>query len=118
MQQGTRPNYYSNGSSQCIPNGTFLHSIYANCLVDVGKDLATDVLATGLLVVHDTGRGGEDDLAERTGGEEEGDPVLDGVNGDVEAGRDNAGLVETAVKLDDDLAATVVVDDLELADVA
>lgn len=87
-------------------------------LVDVGEDLATDVLATGLLVVHDTGRGGEDDLAERTGREEEGDPVLDGVNGNVEAGRDNAGLVETAVKLDDDLATTVVVDDLELADVA
>ena len=87
-------------------------------LVDVSKDLATDVLATGLLVVHDTSRGGEDHLAERTGGEEEGNPVLDGVNGNVEAGRDNTGLVEATVELDDDLAATVVVNDLELADVA
>jgi hypothetical protein len=76
------------------------------------------VLSPGLLVVHDTGRGGEDDLAEGTGGEEQVDPVLDGVNGDVEAGRDDARLVETAVELDDDLAASVVVDDLELADVA
>lgn len=78
----------------------------------------THVLSPGLLVVHDTGRGGEDDLAEGTGGEEQVDPVLDGVNGDVEAGRDDARLVETAVELDDDLAASVVVDDLELADVA
>jgi hypothetical protein len=76
------------------------------------------VLSPGLLVVHDTSRGGEDDLAEGTGGEEQVDPVLNGVNGDVEAGRDDARLVETAVELDDDLAASVVVDDLELADVA
>lgn len=87
-------------------------------LVDVGKDLATDVLPTGLLVVHDTSRGGEDDLAERTGREEEGNPVLDGVNGNVEAGRDDTSLVKTAVELDDNLAATVVVDNLELANVA
>ena len=37
---------------------------------------------------------------------------------DVEAGRDDAGLVEAAVELDDNLARTVVVDNLELADVA
>jgi hypothetical protein len=35
------------------------------------------VLSPGLLVVHDTGRGGEDDLTERSGGEEQVDPVLD-----------------------------------------
>lgn len=73
---------------------------------------------TGLLVVHDAGRGGKDDLTERTGGEEQVDPVLDGVNGNVEAGRDDTALVETTVELDNDLAATVVVNELELADVA
>ena len=87
-------------------------------LVEVAKDLAGHVFPTGLLVVHDTGRGGEDDLAERTGGEEEGNPVLDSVNGNVETGRDDTGLVKTTVELDDDLAATVVVNDLELANVA
>jgi hypothetical protein len=40
------------------------------------------------------------------------------VEGNVEAGRDDTGLVQAAVKLDDNLAATVVVDELELADVA
>ena len=60
----------------------------------------------------------EDDLAEGTGGEEQVDPVLDLADLDVEAGGDDAGLVEAAVELHDDLAGAVVVDDLELADVA
>lgn len=46
-------------------------------LVEETEDLASNVLAAGLLVVHDTGGGGKDDLAERTGGEEQVDPVLD-----------------------------------------
>ncbi len=41
-----------------------------------------------------------------------------GVNTDVEAGADDAALVQSAIELDDDLARSVVVDDLELADVA
>lgn len=49
----------------------------ASSAVELTKDLSGDVLATGLLVVHDTGRGGEDDVSERTGGEEEVDPGLD-----------------------------------------
>ena len=39
-------------------------------------------------------------------------------NLDVVAGGDDTGLVEAAVELHDDLAGSVVVDDLELADVA
>ena len=76
------------------------------------------MLATGLLVVHDAGRGGEDDEAERTGREEQVDPRLDLVDLDVEPGRDDTGLVEPAVELDDNLAGTVVVDNLKLANVA
>lgn len=76
------------------------------------------MLPSGLLVVHDTGGGGKDDLTERSGGEEQVDPVLDGVNGDVESGRDDTGLVESTVQLNDDLATSVVIDELELADVA
>jgi hypothetical protein len=48
-----------------------------NSLVDERQDLSSDVLSPGLLVVHDTGRGGEDDLSERSSGEEQVDPVLD-----------------------------------------
>lgn len=78
----------------------------------------THVLPPGLLVVHNTGRGGKDDLSERTGGQQDVDPVLDGVKGDVESGRDNTGLVQSSVELDNDLSTSVVVDKLELADVA
>ena len=69
-------------------------------------------------MVHDTGRGGQDDLTERTGGQEQGDPVLDGVQGDVESRGDDTGLVQSTVELDDDLAASVVIDDFEFTDVA
>ena len=78
----------------------------------------TYVLPPSLLVVHDTSRGSEDDLSKRPSGQEQVDPVLDSVNSDVESGRDDTGLVQSAVKLDDDFAASVVVDNLELADVA
>lgn len=46
-------------------------------LVDVSQDLSSGVLPPGLFVVHDSSRGGEDDLSERTGGQEQVDPVLD-----------------------------------------
>ena len=46
----------------------------------------------------------EDDLAEGTGREEQVDPGLDLVNLNVVARRDDAGLVQATVQLDDDLA--------------
>ena len=52
------------------------------------------MLPTGLLVVHDTGGGGEDDVAELTGGEQLGDPLLQLVEADVVAGADDTALVE------------------------
>ena len=60
----------------------------------------------------------QNDQTELTSREEQVDPVLDLVNGDVVAGRDDTGLVQAAVELNNDLARTVVVDNLELADVA
>ena len=76
------------------------------------------MLAAGLLVIHDTGRGGQDNVAELTSGQQLGDPVLEVGETDVVAGGDDTSLVETAVELDNDLARTVVVDLLELANVA
>lgn len=74
--------------------------------------------ATGLLVVHDTGRGGQDDVTELAGGQETGNPLLDLVQLDVETGGDNTGLVDASDELDNDLAGAVVIDLLELTDVA
>lgn len=87
-------------------------------LVEEADDLAGDVLSTGLLVVHDASRGGEDDVAELTGRQQLDNPLLEVLETDVVAGGDDTGLVETAVELDDDLAGAVVIDLLKLANVA
>lgn len=76
------------------------------------------MLATSLLVVHDTSRGGQDDVAELTRGEELDGPALEVTELNGVAGADDTALVETAVELDDDLAGAVVVDFLEFTNVA
>lgn len=68
-------------------------------------------------MVHDTSRGGQDDVAELTGREQLDNPLLELGEADVVAGGDDTGLVEAAVELDDDLAGAVVIDLLELANV-
>ena len=87
-------------------------------LVEETDDLAGNVLAAGLLVVHDASRGGQDNVTELTRGKELDNPLLHVAELDVVAGRDDTGLVEAAVKLDNNLAVAVVVDLLELANVA
>jgi hypothetical protein len=79
------------------------------CLVEEADDLAGDVLATSLLVVHDTGGGGQDNVTELTGGKELDNPLLEVTETDVVAGGDDTGLVEASVELDNDLAGAVVV---------
>jgi hypothetical protein len=96
------------------------------------------VLAASLLVVHDTSGGGQDDVTELAGGKELGSPLLHVTELDGVAGVDDTTLVETkqnirmmkqktekkccenlpAVQLDDNLAGAVVIDLLELANVA
>jgi hypothetical protein len=66
-------------------------------LVEETNDLASNVLATGLLVVHDTGRGGQDDVTELTGREELDNPLLEVGETDVVAGGDDTGLVKTVL---------------------
>lgn len=69
-------------------------------------------------MVHDAGRGGQDDVAELTSGQQLDNPLLEVGQVDVVAGRDGTALVDTAVQLHNDLAGSVVVDLLELANVA
>lgn len=69
-------------------------------------------------MVHDASRGGQDDVTELTGGQELDNPLLEVTETNVVAGGDDTSLVETAVQLDDDLAGAVVIDLLELSDVA
>lgn len=66
------------------------------CLVEEANDLASNVLATGLLVIHDTGRGGEHHVAELTSREQLDNPLLELGKADVVARRDDTALVEAA----------------------
>ena len=106
------------------------------------------MLSTGFVVVHDPGRGGEEDKAELTGWEELGDPIFNVLEFDVvpwsanerpsdrakrgarggalalehttspSHSRDHTGLVQSPIQLDDNLACTVVVDFFKFVDVA
>lgn len=67
-------------------------------LVEETDDLASNVLAPSLLVVHDTSGGGEDDVTELTGREELDDPLLEFTELDVVAGANNTSLVESVTK--------------------
>lgn len=70
-----------------------------NNLVEETDDLSSNVLATSLLVVHDTGRGGEDDVSELTRGEEFDNPLLEVTELDVVARGDDTSLVEAVPSL-------------------
>lgn len=87
-------------------------------LVNEAKDLASNVLPAGLLVVHDTSGGRQNDVAELTRRQELVNPGLDVINLDVETGGDDAHLVKTAVKENSNLTSTVVVNELEVVNVA
>ena len=76
--------------------GLFLDpaSHFGLCLVEKADDLAGNVLTAGLLLVHDTGGGGENDIAELTGRKELDNPLLELSEADVVAGGDDTALVE------------------------
>lgn len=75
--------------------GVTLCPLWRQRLVEEANDLAGDVLATGLLVVHDTSGGGQDHVAELTGRQQADGPLLQVGKLDVVARRDNTGLVQT-----------------------
>jgi hypothetical protein len=87
-------------------------------LVEEPDDLASNVLAARLLVVHDTGRGRQDNVPELTRRKQLDNPLLHVTELHVVAGRNDSSLVEAAVKLHNNLAVAVVIDLLKLANVS
>ena len=69
-----------------------------NGLVEEADDLARDVLPPRLLMVHDAGRGGKDDVAELTRRQEHDDPLLQVLQLNVVARIDDTTLVEAENK--------------------
>ena len=96
-----------------------LVSIYYNpYLVDETQNLARNVLSSGLLVVHDARRSGQDHVTKLSGRQQVIGPSLDVADFDVESGGNHSTLVQSAGQLHHNLARSVVVDVLEFANVA
>jgi len=92
-------------------------SLLSKNLVKVTQDLSSGVATTSLLVVHNTSRGGQDDVTKLTGRQKTSDPLLNLVQLDVETGRDNTSLVDASNELNDNLSRAVVINLLKLANV-
>lgn len=75
------------------------------------------MLGTSFVVVHDALVGGEHNDTELTGRQDGGGEVLEVLQLEVETGGDDSALVESSVKVDDDLSSAGIIDDLELVDV-
>lgn len=91
--------------------------VQGNRLVNETQDLTRNVLSSGLLVVHDTSRGGQDNVTELSGWQQVVSPSLDVTNLDVESWGDDTTLVQSTGQLNNDLTGSVVIDVLELTDV-
>ena len=76
------------------------------------------MLLSGLNVVDDTLVGSEDDETELSGWENLINELLEILQLEVESWGDDTALVQSSVKVDDDLAGSGIVNDLVLADVS
>lgn len=85
--------------------------------VEETKNFTTDLLLTGLFVVHNTLVGGQNDETELTGGEDRVGEVFEVLELQVKAGGDDTAFVETTVQVNNDLASAGIVNDGELVDV-
>ena len=86
--------------------------------VEESEDLTTDMVLSGLNVVHDTLVGGKDDIAELSGWQNLVNELLEILKLEVESWGDDTALVQSTIELNDDLASSGIIDDLEFIDVA
>ena len=85
--------------------------------VEETENLSSDMLLSGLEVVDNTLVGGEDDETELSGWENLWDKLLEVLELEVESWGDDTALVQSSVKVNDDLAGSGIVNNLELVDV-
>ena len=70
------------------------------------------MLSPGLLVIHDAPGGGEDNVAELSGGQQVVGPLFDLSDGHVKSGGDHSALVQTTSQIDNNLSGSVVINNL------
>ena len=87
-------------------------------LVNETQDLTRDVLSSGFFVVHNTSRGGQNDVTKLSGWQQVFSPLFNVSNLDVESWGNDTTLVQSTVQLDNDLTGSVVVDVFEFTNVA
>ena len=85
--------------------------------VEETENFTTDMLSSGLLVVHDTLVGSQNNKTELSRGEDLVNKVLEVLELEVETGRDNTALVKTSVELNNNFAISSIIDNFELVDV-
>merc|ERR1719277_115212 len=89
--------------------------------IDLKKEahnLTTSVFATGLLVHEHSVGGGHHQMYKLTGGQQIGCQLFDLVQSDIETRGDDTALVDASNQVDDDLSGSVIINDLEVTNVA
>ena len=76
------------------------------------------MVRSGLIVVHDTLVGSQDDVTELSRWEDVVDELLEVLELKVESWGDNTALVKSSVEVNDDLAWSSIINDLEFVDVS
>lgn len=76
------------------------------------------MLSSGLLMIHDAIGGGQHQVAELTRWKEVAGKLLNSRHGDIESGGNHTALVDAADELHDNLSCSVVVNDLQVTNVA
>lgn len=73
---------------------------------------------SGLFMGEDTLVGGDDEMAELSGGQNAIGPLLEVSEGEVITGRDDSTFVDSADEFDDDFLGSVIIDDLKLSNIS
>lgn len=76
------------------------------------------MFSSGFFVVHDTSGGGHDDVTELTRRQKVVGPLLNVADTNIKSGGNDTDFVQTTGQIDNNFAATVIVDFLEFADIS
>ena len=87
------------------------------CSVEVAEHFATSVLSFGLFVVHDAEGGGEDNITKLSGGQDVVDELLEVLQFKIISWGDDTAFIKSAVKLNNDLSSSLVINNLEFVDI-
>jgi hypothetical protein len=85
--------------------------------IEETDDFASNVSFSALLMSEDTLGGGEDEMAELSGGENVVGPLFEIGKENIVSGRNDSAFIDSSDELDNNLLASVIVNDLKLTDV-